>query len=353
MAGRPGKNYSFGGGGRRGGRLLGALVSGAPQLEEDPKNVGVEGPTQSGAPLDPLDEGEAKLRARGIKTPIYKKPGFFTNLLTAGAAGEQAWDANTRAMSEKNRMLSEIATQEESQKHADRLEQVRHGNAITAARQNAIANMLSASGVVPTEENIARWDAANSGLGIEAGGAGLQQNKSKALLGVTENDLRRGTIEQNPDVFRQEHIDKAQTAGIANETAWDANLRENQLHPYRVSEAQFLETQQPERRVQLIGSNAAQQIANEKTLAQKPFWGMMFGPGGDYTQYGDPAGGTPVTEVTRPQTVYDEQVTPGLPGMPPIVKQVKRTSPGKRERSITPGFSPEDLKRKKLLGERP
>ena len=355
MAGRPGKNYSYGG--RRSGRLIGSLISGAPKLEEDPQNTGVEGPTKSGATLDPTDEGEAKLRARGIKTPVYKKPGFFTNLLTAGAAGEQAWDANTRAMSEKNRMLADIATEESRQAANERLEQTRHGNSMAATNNAAVAQMLAASGVVVTPENIAAWNAANSGRGIAAGGAELQQRMAKSLLGALESGVRQRTIEENPQVFSQENIDKARTAGITNTATADANLRANQLQPSQLSEAEFSVANQPERREQLIASNAAQKIANEQALEQKPFWGTKIVPNDSWTMFGKLPGGTPITEKTPDRNVWDTISVPSLiKGQPPTEKQIHRTIQGGTSYSIIPGISEQQIEEaariKKLLGER-
>lgn len=360
MAGRPSKNYSYSGGGRRGGKtLLGALVDRGPQLESDAPDA--EGPTPGGATVDVagLDVGEAKLRERGIKTPIYKKPGFFTNLLTAGAAGEQANDANTRALFDKNKMLADIASQETRYNQDQQLEQLRAKN----SERQATVQMLTQMGISPTEANIARYDAANSGLAIEAAGGGFKEKFAKSLLGTTESNLRRGAIENNPQVFTQEHLDKARTAGITNAATADANNRANEMQPWLIDEQAFSRQNQPQRKQLLAAQAEAADIANQRNVAQKPFWGIKeFSSDGMFA--GDMPGGTPLTQFSGPRSGYEQiEVPPAAPGLPPTYKQIRVNQPAQMTRSILAGFDPAALgeeepqtrpplrSRKQLLGK--
>jgi len=143
---------------------------------------------------------QQRLDAAGIRTPTYERPSFFTNLLTGGAAGRQADDANTQSLRYKNDLLARQAEISEQQRQENERLDKTHGwntEAATTAHERAAQlrdkeaeiarkqlgyGVVTKAGLIPDDANMTKYNTTTREAATAAALAGFGASDAESTL---------------------------------------------------------------------------------------------------------------------------------------------------------------------------
>lgn len=199
---------------------------------------------------------QQRLDAAGIRTPTYERPSFFTNLLSGGAAGRQADDANTQSLRYKNDLLARQAELSEAQRQENARLDKTHGwntEAATVAHDRAAqmedkraqialeagnAGVLTGKGILYDPSNKDIYNKMVSPEAIQAAQTGFGLTTSANQLGTKRNALGLTQLNANPAGFMDSLTAAQDKQGIDNDTARENLLQSKTLFPLHMQDQQ-------------------------------------------------------------------------------------------------------------------